>query len=86
MLNNEINSYTVDHPHGLPDTKYSKHRYIDDEQFAKIEEYLEHHPLSNALQISTAINISTNEILRYINEGKLVMVDGKVGVSEKNKR
>ena len=58
----------------------SKHKYIDDEQFAAIEEYLGKHPLSNALQISSDINISTNEILRYINEGKLVMVNGNVNI------
>jgi len=57
-----------------------KHRYIDDEQFSKIEEYLRVHPLSNALQINAAINISTAEILRYINEGKLVVVDGNVNL------
>lgn len=58
----------------------SKHKYIDDEQFTKIEEYLGKHPLSNALQISNDISISTNEILRYINEGKLVMVNGNVNI------
>ena len=58
----------------------AKHKYIDEEIFAKIEEYLLQHPLSNALQISTHTNISTNEILRYINEGKLVMVEGKVNL------
>lgn len=58
----------------------AKHKYIDDEMFAIIEEYLSIHPLSNALQISSDTNISTNEILRYINEGKLVMVDGNVNI------
>lgn len=58
----------------------SKHKYIDDEMFAKIEEYLLKHPLSNALQISNDTNISTNEILRYINEGKLVMVNGNINI------
>lgn len=58
----------------------SKHKYIDDTQFSKIEEYLLKYPLSNALQISNAINISTNEILRYINEGKLVMVEGNINI------
>lgn len=58
----------------------SKHKYIDNEIFGKIEEYLMKHPLSNALQISSDTNISTNEILRYINEGKLIMVNGKVNI------
>lgn len=58
----------------------AKHKYIDDEMFSKIEGYLSIHPLSNALQISADTNISTNEILRYINEGKLVMVDGNVSI------
>ena len=58
----------------------SKHKYIDNEIFGKIEEYLLKHPLSNALQISNDTNISTNEILRYINEGKLIMVNGKVNI------
>lgn len=59
-----------------------KHKYIDDELFTKIEEYLLKHPFSNALQISNTTNISTNEILRYINEGKLVMVNGNVNISK----
>ena len=62
-----------------------KHRYIDEEQFSKIRDYLEHHPFSNALQISNAMDISTTEVLRYINEGKLVMVDGKVDVASGRK-
>ena len=64
----------------IPVAYCSKHRYIDEEQFDKIEQYLGKHPLSNALQISNDINIPTSEIIRYINEGKLVMVDGKVNV------
>lgn len=64
----------------IPMAFCQKHKYIDNEQFEKIEKYLEIHPLSNALQISNAINISTNEILRYINEGKLVMVNGNINV------
>ena len=64
----------------LPMAFCKKHQYIDKEQFDKIEEYLMKHPMSSALQISNAIDVSTNEILRYINEGKLVVVNGSVNV------
>lgn len=53
-------------------------KHIDDAQFAKIEQFLLENPLSNALQISGSTRISTHEILRYIDEGRLIVVQGNI--------
>ena len=50
-------------------------KHLDDAQFARIEEFLLEHPLSNALQISSNLNISPNEILRYVDEGRLSIIE-----------
>jgi len=53
-------------------------RHIDNEQFTVIENYLIKHPLSCALDIFRDTNVPISEILRYIDEGKLVIVDNKI--------
>lgn len=53
-------------------------KHIDDAQFSKIEQFLLENPLSNALQISSGTRISTHEILRYIDEERLIIVQGDI--------
>ncbi len=49
----------------------------DDATFAKIEQYLNTHPFSNALDVSAGCGISTKEVIRYIDEGRIEVVDAK---------
>ena len=48
----------------------------DDIFFEKIKNYLELYPNSNALQISEGLEVDVTEILRFIDEGRLNMVEG----------
>lgn len=48
----------------------------DDIVFNNIEEYLKKYPNSNALQISESLEIDIYEIVRFIDEGRLVMTKG----------
>ncbi|MCQ2506723.1 MAG: hypothetical protein MJ113_06065 [Lachnospiraceae bacterium] len=48
----------------------------NEEQFAKIIDYLKRYPNSNAIQIAKGLEISTNEVIRYIDEGRLTIVNG----------
>ena len=50
-------------------------KHLDDAEFAQIEAFLAKHPFSNALQISAGLHIPPNEILRYVDEGRLSIVD-----------
>ena len=52
-------------------------RHIDNKKFEPIYDYLIEHPLSNAIQISNAIGSDINDILRFIDEGRLQIVDKK---------
>ena len=46
-------------------------RDADEKLFALIEEYLKVYPNSNAIEISNALNIKTELIISYIDEGRL---------------
>ncbi len=46
----------------------------DNEQFDVIRDFLIENPNSNAVQVSQHTNISTSEILRYVDEGRLTVV------------
>lgn len=53
-------------------------KQIDEEIYGRIKDFLETHPMSNALQISEALEIRNSLILKYIDERKLVIVkDGQ---------
>lgn len=49
---------------------------MDDELFARIEKYLLEYPNSNAIQIADALKIQPLEVLSFIDEGRLTMVEG----------
>lgn len=49
----------------------------DDELFQKIVSYLDQYPNSNAVQIAAGLEINVMEILRFIDEGRLTMVNGE---------
>lgn len=49
---------------------------LDDALFSKIETYLVNYPNSNAMQIAEGLEISTLDVLRYIDEGRLQISKG----------
>ncbi|MBR4344735.1 MAG: hypothetical protein IKP88_18870 [Lachnospiraceae bacterium] len=49
---------------------------IDNMIFTQIRVYLRKYPNSNAIQISEALGISTNLIMKYIDEGRLFFGKG----------
>lgn len=48
----------------------------DDLVFNNIEAYLQKYPNSNALQIAESLKIDAFEIIRFIDEGRLVITKG----------
>ena len=50
---------------------------IDEMRYAQIKAYLSHYPNSNALQISEALDIKPYTILKYVDEGMLVVGKGE---------
>lgn len=51
-------------------------RAEDDRKFEDIEQYLKLYPNSNALQIGEELGIHPYEIVKYMEEGRLVEVKG----------
>ncbi len=49
---------------------------IDEEQFDAIREYLKQYPNSNAIQIAEGLEITTMDVIRFIDEGRLVVSKG----------
>lgn len=54
------------------------HAYLDNEQFDKIVDYLVKNPYSNALQVNANTDVPIKDILRYIDEGKLSVINEKI--------
>ena len=52
-------------------------KHLDEELFSKVEEYLLRFPNSNAMQIAEGLEVSTLDILRYIDEGRLQISKGE---------
>lgn len=50
---------------------------IDEELYEKIRTYLKSFPNSNALQISEALAVKPSVILKYVDEGMLVVGKGE---------
>lgn len=44
----------------------------DENHFSEIEQYLRLYPNSNALQISEELGITAYEVVKYIDEGRLI--------------
>ena len=61
-----------------PDTRVvcNECRALDEALFSSIEEYLKKYPNSNAIEISNALNIKTELIISYIDEGRLTYSKG----------
>ncbi len=51
-------------------------RNLDDELFDAIRDYLKQFPNSNAIEIAEGLDITTMDVLRYIDEGRLVVSKG----------
>jgi len=51
-------------------------RDADEKLFSLIEEYLKVYPNSNAIEISNALNIKTELIISFIDEGRLTYSKG----------
>ena len=59
---------------------------VEEEEFSRIESYLQRYPNSNAIQIAEGLNISPFNIVRFIDEGRLNIVKGsfkKIGGDKK---
>lgn len=54
----------------------NKCRYKDENHFDEIEQYLKLYPNSNALQISEELGIHVYEIIKYMEEGRLIRSNG----------
>lgn len=50
---------------------------IDDILFGRIEAYLKKYPNSNALQISEGLDIPIVSVIRYMDEGRLMVAKGR---------
>jgi len=50
---------------------------LDEHHFDEIEEYLKQFPNSNAMQVAEEIGITAFEVLKYLQEGRLVMSKGE---------
>lgn len=59
----------------IPLAYCDKHKHLDDEQFAVVEDYILHHPMCNAMQVNAGTGIALSELLRYINERRLCIVN-----------
>lgn len=53
-----------------------KCRHQDEELFSRIEEYLKEFPNSNAMQIADGLKIQTQEVLAFVDEGRLMIAKG----------
>ena len=51
-------------------------RAQEDELFEKIKDYLNKYPNSNAMQIADGLEITTMDVLKFIDEGRLVVSTG----------
>lgn len=49
----------------------------DQEIFEKIEAYLKEYPNSNALQIAEGLTIDVYEVLKFMDEGRLMISKGR---------
>ena len=58
-------------------TVCSQCKELDDILFGRIEEYLKMFPNSNAIQIAEGLELSTFEVVRFIDEGRLQFSKGK---------
>lgn len=54
-------------------------REKDKEMFDQIEDYLKKYPNSNALQIAEGLEIDVYEVLKFMDEGRLLVSRGKFG-------
>ncbi len=52
-------------------------RHLDENKFDAIVEYLKLYPNSNALQISEELGIEAYEIVKYMDEGRLLRSGGE---------
>lgn len=50
---------------------------MDDELFERIEAYLKNYPNSNAMQIAEGLEIKVVDVIRFVDEGRLMIVNGK---------
>jgi hypothetical protein len=66
----------------IPLAYCNEHKYIDDKQFSIVEEYVIKHPLCNAIEVHNNTKISLLELLRYIDEGRLSIVEEKMYVKK----
>ena len=48
----------------------------DDKFFEKITDYLDLYPNSNAIQVAEGLEVDVSEIVRYIDEGRLIISVG----------
>ena len=53
---------------------------IANKQFKIVEEYLIKHPGSNTLELAGGLNVKVAEIIEYINEGRLVIMNSGVQI------
>ncbi len=51
----------------------------DQEMFNQIEDYLKKYPNSNALQIAEGLEIDVYEVLKFMEEGRLLVSRGRFG-------
>ena len=58
------------------------HKDIDMKQFSVVAEYVKAHPLCNSIDVARDTGISVSELIRYIDEGKLTVVERKVHINE----
>lgn len=54
--------------------------HLDNSKFKKIEDYLIKHPGSNAIQLAGGLNVKVSEIIDYINEGRLEVINDKINI------
>lgn len=59
-----------------------QHKYLDDQQFSIVEDYVIKHPLCNAIEVNAGTSVGLLELLRYINEGRLYVVDEKISIKK----
>ena len=61
----------------VPAAYCNQHKHLDDAQFAIIEDYVIRHPLCNSLDVNRDTGIAISELLRYINEGRLSIIENR---------
>lgn len=64
----------------IPLVYCNQHKHLDDQQFAIVENYVIKHPLCNAIEVNGGTGVGLPELLRYINEGRLSIVEEKIQV------